>query len=100
MATLGELRGIDQGVHFYRNPLEHEGFWNRYLIARRRVIQAFCESRGLSVREASMKWIPDHAPLGEKADNELAALKFFIITDKFGPPISVFSLANTTPPAP
>lgn len=100
MTTLGQLRDINQGVHFFRNPLDHEDFWNRYLIARRRVIEAFCESRGLSVQEASMRWIPNHAQLGEEAEKEFTSLKQFIIEDPLGPPISVFFMANTTPPAP
>ena len=91
MATLGQLRDINQRVHFYRNPLQHEDFWDKYLIARRRVLQAFCESRGLSVQEASTRWIPDHAHLGDAADEELTSLKRFIIEDKTDPPISIFS---------
>ena len=100
MATLGELRAIDRGVLSYRDPHKFEEFWNRYRPIRHRVIKAFCESRGITLREASTKRIPNHTPLGEAADNALADLKRFIIDDPLGPPISVFFMANTTPPAP
>lgn len=90
VATLGDLRKINKGVLFYRDPIRFADFWDRYTPVRRKVLEAFCKSRGLSISEAGRKNIPDFAPLGEEGDNALAELKRFIIEDELGPPISIF----------